>query len=40
MLKQSLYHIIQYLEPNTKSMGGGNHPLPLVADVAKSSFVA
>ena len=29
-----LYYTIQYREPNTKSKGGGNHPL-LVADVAK-----
>ena len=30
--------IIQYLAPNTKSMGGGNHS-PLVADVAKISLI-
>jgi len=35
MLNQSLYYTIHYLEPNTKSKGGGNHH-PLVADVAKS----
>jgi len=39
MLNLSLYYTIQYLEPNTKSKGGGNHPL-LVADVAKNSLVA
>src|SRR6218665_3936998 len=27
MLNQTLYHTMQYPEPNTKSMGGGNHPL-------------
>jgi len=32
MLNQRLYYTIQYLEPNTKSREGGNHP-PLVADV-------
>ena len=26
MLNQWLYYTIQYLEPNTKSKGGGNHP--------------
>src|SRR6218665_717453 len=26
MLNQRLYYTIQYLEPNTKSRGGGNHP--------------
>src|SRR6218665_1266021 len=25
ILNQSLYHMIHYLEPNTKSMGGSNH---------------
>src|SRR6218665_1791704 len=37
MLNQSLYHTTQYLEPNTKSNGGGNHH-PLVADVGKNSL--
>jgi len=27
MLNPSLYYTIQYLELNTKSKGGGNHPL-------------
>ena len=39
MLNQWLYYTIQYLEPNTKSKGGGNHP-PLVADVTINSLVA
>jgi|SRR6218665_629741 len=37
MLNQSLYHTIQSLEPNTKSKGGGDHPL-LVADVTKKAW--
>src|SRR6218665_2169188 len=37
MLKQTLYYTIQYLEPNTKSKGSGNH-LPLVADVVKIAW--
>ena len=40
MLNQWLYYTIQYLEPNTKSKGGGNHPSPLVADVTINSLVA
>ena len=39
MLNQSLYYMIQYLEPNTKSKRGGNHP-PLVADATINSLVA
>src|SRR6218665_944030 len=26
MLNQTLYYMIQYFEPNTKSRGSGNHP--------------
>jgi len=29
ILNQSLYYTIQYLEPNTKSKGCGNHPTTL-----------
>src|SRR6218665_2094692 len=39
MLNQGLHYTIQYLEPNTKSRRGGNHP-PLVADVTINSLVA
>src|SRR6218665_2752176 len=39
MLNQWLYYALQYLEPNTKSRGDGNHP-PFVADVAINSLVA
>src|SRR6218665_2353575 len=38
MLNQHLYYTIQYLEPNTKSKGGGNHPPFLVADVTINSL--
>ena len=40
MLNQWLYYTIQYLEPNTKSKGGGNKTHPLVAGVTINSLVA
>src|SRR6218665_1125558 len=44
MLNQTLYYTLQYLEPNTKSKRGGNHPpppwtTPFVADVTINSLV-
>ena len=40
MLNQRVYYTIQYLEPNTKSMGVITTRPPLVADVTINSLVA
>src|SRR6218665_104625 len=40
LLNQWLYYTIQYLEPNTKSKGGGNHHPPFVAYVTINSLLA